>query len=430
MLTAEDALPAIGAVLANPHRDLARLARAHAERKDQLPPRHSEPSEWRRWWQALPHGELEAETTATALMVGASSDGGEKARSAALKWCVDLLKRELDSQTRAQLPRLRELVSRSHRVQDGLNALVGNSREIRKVRKAAWRAAFGRRLSLSHAQLLHASPVLISGETGTGKEGVAQAICEAAPQSASVHLAATREELVNDELFGHEPGAFTGALKKRIGVLERLHGGAVFLDEVGELPASTQVALLRCLQEGKVRRLGGDEPVEASPRVLAATNQDLPRLVERGRFREDLYYRLCCLEIEVPPLRQRRGDLHLLAQNCLQELGLLDEFGPMVERKLAAFVEGPHKDYPWPGNVRELRTFVQRIAVGVVTLPSSVKQRTEVLPEELLDARWSHVEARGWYARHALEQHGTRTETAKRLGVTRVTLNKYLQEAP
>jgi len=418
----------MAALLANPHHGLARIGRSMQVRKGHVPPRHAERAEWRRWWRSLPHGDLDPETAATALLMGATRDGEEPERSARLEWCCKLLRKELEASTRPELPKIRELVARAHRVDDALHDIVGDSRPIRRVREAAWRAAFGRRLSRSHESLLHASPVLILGETGTGKELVAQAICEASAKSTAVHLAATREELVNDELFGHEKGAFTGARGQRIGVLERYHGGAVFLDEVGELPASTQVALLRCLQEGKVRRAGGDEPVEASPRVIAATHRDLGRLVEHGRFRDDLYYRLSCLEITVPPLRDRKDDIPLIAQEVLRQLGLLDELGAEVDKRLQIFLELTGADHPWYGNVRELRTFVQRAAVGLGGPLSVARQPAGLMPQELVDATWSLDEVKRWYARHALEVHETRTKAADQLDVTRVTLNKYLRE--
>ncbi len=203
--------------------------------------------------------------------------------------------------------------------------------------------------------------VLITGETGTGKELVAGAIHALSPRRGrefvAVNCAAIPEGLLESELFGHERGAFTGATRRRIGRFERAHRGTLFLDEVGDMSLSTQAKILRVLQDGRLERLGGDEPVEVDVRVVAATHRDLAGEVRAGRFREDLYYRLAVVRIHLPPLRERGEDVVLLARHFARllcadlkrpPLGFADEALEALRR------------HTWPGNVRELRNAVER----------------------------------------------------------------------
>jgi two-component system response regulator AtoC len=204
-------------------------------------------------------------------------------------------------------------------------------------------------------------PVLIHGETGTGKELVARALHEASARAVGPFVAencgAFAEGVLASELFGHEAGAFTGAAGRRRGLFEQAHGGTLFLDEVGELEPRVQASLLRVLQEGVIRRVGGERPVPVDVRVLAATHRDLPALVADGRFREDLYYRLRGATIEVPPLRDRLGDVPLLVRTFL-DAGR----GARKGRRLVPTQEALRAlyRYGWPGNVRELRAEVER----------------------------------------------------------------------
>ncbi|HEX4609274.1 MAG TPA: sigma-54 dependent transcriptional regulator, partial [Urbifossiella sp.] len=202
---------------------------------------------------------------------------------------------------------------------------------------------------------------LIFGESGTGKELVARAIYQHSARAGkpfvAINCGAIPENLVESELFGHERGAFTGADRKRIGRFEQAHGGTVFLDEVGELPPLAQVKMLRVLQEGRFERVGGDETVTADTRLIAATNADLEAMVEDGRFRKDLYFRLNVFTVRLPPLRERGDDLPLLIDYYLRRYG--QELGRPIQG-VAPEALAVLKAYPWPGNVRELQSVLKQ----------------------------------------------------------------------
>ena len=205
------------------------------------------------------------------------------------------------------------------------------------------------------------SSLLIQGETGVGKERLARAIHAASPRASSpfipVILSAFPEALVEGELFGHEKGAFTGAVGARRGCFELAHGGTIFLDEIGELPQHLQVKLLRVLQERLVKRLGSEEPVHVNVRVMAATNRDLYDEIQSGGFRRDLFYRLSVVTLDVPPLRQHPEDIPNLVERYL------DEFRVRLNSNVASFSEEAMQAlvrYPWPGNIRELINVVER----------------------------------------------------------------------
>ena len=230
--------------------------------------------------------------------------------------------------------------------------IVGSSQSLRKVLKAVDKVA------------ATDSTVLILGETGTGKELIARAIHKRSPRSSRafirVNCAAIPTELIASELFGHEKGAFTGALERRIGRFEAADGGTLFLDEVGDLPAETQITLLRVLQEREFERIGSTKPVQVDVRILAATNRDLAADVDEGDFRRDLYYRLNVFPVNVPPLRERIEDIQLLAEYLLKRYA--KKAGKKITTIARLTLEMLQK-YDWPGNVRELQNVIERAVI-------------------------------------------------------------------
>jgi formate hydrogenlyase transcriptional activator len=219
------------------------------------------------------------------------------------------------------------------------------------------------------------STVLITGETGTGKELVARAIHRRSRRTSrafvGVSCAAIPRDLIASELFGHERGAFTGAMQRRIGRFELAEGGTIFLDEVGELSAEAQVALLRVLQEREFERVGGTQPIRVDVRVIAATNRDLKTAVASGTFREDLYYRLNVFPVEVPPLRERRKDIPLLVNY------FVDRYARKAGKNIKSLDQKTLQllqSYPWPGNIRELQNVIERSVIVCETQTFSVDE--------------------------------------------------------
>jgi transcriptional regulator with GAF, ATPase, and Fis domain len=206
--------------------------------------------------------------------------------------------------------------------------------------------------------------VLITGETGTGKELIARAVHKHSQRSSqafiSVNCSSIPSSLIASELFGHEKGAFTGAVQRRQGRFEMAHSGTIFLDEVGELPAETQIALLRVLQERQFERVGGNRTIPTDVRVIAATNRDLTAAIAAGTFRADLFYRLNVFPIEVPPLRKRREDIPMLAEYFVKRYA--EKAGKQIckiDNKTLELCQS----YPWPGNIRELQNIVERSVI-------------------------------------------------------------------
>jgi formate hydrogenlyase transcriptional activator len=220
------------------------------------------------------------------------------------------------------------------------------------------------------------STVLISGESGTGKELVARAVhrnsSRANKPCVAINCAALAETLLESELFGHEKGAFTGAVAQRIGRFELASGGSIFIDEVGELPEELQVALLRVLQEGEFERVGGAQTIHTDARVIAATNRDLAAAVEQGRFRRDLFYRLNVFPIEMPPLRSRKQDVPILVEYFAAR------YAARLGKKLARIDKKTRERliaYEWPGNVRELANVIERAVILSETDVLRVEER-------------------------------------------------------
>ncbi|ROQ19138.1 DNA-binding NtrC family response regulator [Gallaecimonas pentaromativorans] len=277
------------------------------------------------------------------------------------------------------------------------------------------------------------APVLILGESGTGKELIARAIHQRSARRKgpfiAVNCGALPETLIQSELFGHEKGAFTGALRRKLGRFEMAQGGTVFLDEVGDLPLELQVNLLRFLQEGSIERLGGEQSLNLDVRVIAATHVDLDKAVAEGRFREDLFYRLNVLHLRVPPLRERPGDVELLARFFFQKFSLdhNSKARGLSQQALVAI-----NQYGWPGNVREMINRIRRALVmsenRLISAEDlglkSPKQDTRVLS---LDAARQGAEREALIASLAFTQHNV-SEAARLLGVSRVTLYRLMDK--
>ena len=313
----------------------------------------------------------------------------------------------------------------------GLERLIGSSPEMTRVADKIIQIAPTR------------ATVLIEGESGTGKEVVAHALHDLSGRPGekfvAVNCAALSSQLLESELFGHEKGAFTGAAQRRIGRFEQAHGGTLFLDEIGEIDSQTQVKLLRALSERTIERVGSNTSIKVDVRVIAATNRHLTEMVEEGSFREDLFFRLNVLGIQMPPLRQRREDIVLLANSFLAEFARENSRPgkPFTEAALTRLVA-----YPWPGNVRELRTAVEHAVVmsnqevlDLQHLPDFVSGGGHPFDQKGSEKALAPKEE---FNLHALEQQaiqgalrrteGNRTKAAELLGISRRTLQRKLRD--
>ncbi len=290
--------------------------------------------------------------------------------------------------------------------------------------RALWRAL--RRAALSQA------PVFVAGETGTGKELAAQAIHRHSARHerpfVAINCGAIAPSLVQSELFGYERGAFTGAQQRKIGRIEHANGGTLFLDEIGDLPLDCQAALLRFLQEGSFERVGGHEPIRVDVRIISATHQPLEDLIASGRFRADLYHRLCVLHLQQPPLRERGEDIALLAEQALRRYAgeaarRIHGFSPCAMRAM-------HR-YAWPGNVRELFNRVRQAVVMsdgrlITAYDLELAPDDGAHPALTLEQARSAAEAEA--VRRALRNNGRRmAEAARELGISRVTLYRLVE---
>ncbi len=277
------------------------------------------------------------------------------------------------------------------------------------------------------------APVFISGESGTGKELTARAIHDRSARAkepfVAINCAAIPSSLLQSELFGHERGAFTGALQRKIGRIEGAAGGTLFLDEIGDMPHECQAVLLRFLQEGTIERLGGNGPVKVDVRIVSATHVDLMAAIDAGRFRMDLYHRLCVLRLDEPPLRERGEDIKLLAQHALE---MYRRDGARKIRGFSSDAVSAMFNYSWPGNVRELINCVRRavvmaegrfITASDLGLPGMETKGGRTLAEIRCEAERAAV--RDALARHAYSLSNAATE----LGISRATLYRLLNSS-
>lgn len=349
-----------------------------------------------------------------------------------------LLKRALH--TRRLETANKELESRLN-PNKGLEKLLGQSEAMEKIFRIIRQVAPAK------------TTVLIEGESGTGKELVAQGIHSLSGRPLSgfvvVNCAALSPQLLESELFGHEKGAFTGAIQRRTGRFEQADGGTLFLDEIGEIDPGTQVKLLRVLSEKTIERVGSNTPIKVNVRIIAATNKNLEQMVRDGLFREDLYFRLNVVKINMPPLRERKEDIILLANSFLKEFAAENNkpFKPLTDDALSLL-----ENYPWPGNVRELRTAIEH---GVVMsnddtisarhLPSNLRTSapslqtissppeknaapppsTHILPVQEGNLNLSFLEQQAIQLALSLSDNN-KTTAANLLGISRRTLQRKL----
>lgn len=280
----------------------------------------------------------------------------------------------------------------------------------------------------------HDAPVSITGESGTGKELVAKALHMRSPRArkpfVAVNLSAIPHDLVEDELFGHEKGAFSGAAKQRLGAFEQAQGGTLFLDEIGELPLDMQPKLLRVLESHRLRRIGGNVDIELEVRIISATHRDLPQWVSQGRFREDLLHRLYVLPVHLPPLRERRGDLDVLVQHFLRELDPQDSPRNLSDPAMAKI-----REYRWGGNIRELRNVLLRAVLTSTQDPieaEAIQFLTHSLQEKVAAGmaffpKLNLADLERMAVDEALQRcEGNRSNAAELLGINRSTLKRKL----
>ena len=308
----------------------------------------------------------------------------------------------------------------------GMENIIGQSAVMKEIFEVVQQVAATR------------ATVLITGESGTGKELIAKALHQLSPRAkqpfVAVHCAALSATLLESELFGHERGAFTGAHERRIGRFELAQGGTLFLDEIGEIDQTIQVKLLRFLGERTFERVGSNKTLSADVRLVAATNRNLEEMVKAGKFREDLYFRLRVVEIELPPLRERAGDIPLLAHGFLREFA--QENGKPVNDFTVDALEAM-MNFSWPGNVRELRTAIEHAVVlsrgdriSLRDLPASVRGSGATPEVRLLQGKDLTVKdaEKQLIVRALKETGGNRTRAAQKIGMSRRTFHRKLHD--
>lgn len=322
--------------------------------------------------------------------------------------------------------RQRELEEELKRLSDKqkYNRLIGKSTQMRRIMEVLEQVAPTK------------ASVLITGDSGVGKELVADALHHLSTRAnepfIKVHCAALSETLLESELFGHEKGAFTGALSTRKGRFELADKGTIFLDEIGEINPSVQIKILRVLQEKEFERVGGEKTVHTDVRIVAATNKDLPAEIEKGNFREDLYYRLNVINVNVPPLRERKDDIPLLVTSFLKEFS--EENNKQIEGFDSKAMNALY-NHNWPGNIRELRNCIENCVVmsrekviHLVDLPPSIADR-ENSGNIMLESDITLAEAEKQIILSTLDRHNNnKSKTSEVLGIGRKTLHRKLNE--
>ena len=279
------------------------------------------------------------------------------------------------------------------------------------------------------------APVMIYGESGTGKELVARAIHEVSNRNSNpfikVNCASLNENLLESEFFGHVKGAYTGADKGRIGRFEAAHGGTIFLDEIGDIPMSTQVKLLRVLEEKEIERVGDHKPIKVDVRIISATNRNLDKLLSEGDFREDLFFRINVFPLRIPSLRERREDIPMIVQNFIRQNNDRTD-----KKKLAMTPEAMEKlmEYAWPGNVRELRNAIEYAfvlcpggGIGIKHLPGRITSGVKDAGKPVFTSP-READRKEELIKILKETGGNRSEAARRLGVSRVTIWKRMKK--
>ena len=337
---------------------------------------------------------------------------------------------------------IERVVSAAARCVESLASVRGSSAAMSAVRRDTWSACFGQSLlrALDLERVIRDHDILIVGETGTGKEAIARAVVAGTPgdaaggpaPSATVNAAAVPDTLIESELFGHVKGAFTGATETRRGRIRAASGGCFFLDEVGDLPAFTQVKLLRVIENDEVTPLGADQTVTIDVRFVAATHKPLDAMIDDGSFRRDLYERLAGMVIVMPPLRERPEDILHIGMSFVDGSGgdaLSSRDREAIGNWLASSAA---RRYPWPGNVRELQNALRSLLLGIppdlgtLGTPASSPE----LPERIARFEAPLRQVAGWYVRAVIESaKGNHSEAARRLAVDRATVKRYAERS-
>jgi two-component system NtrC family response regulator len=305
------------------------------------------------------------------------------------------------------------------------DSIIGHSKKIKAAKETGLKVA------------VTDTAVLLTGETGTGKEVFAHAIHEASNRNKNnfiaINCAAFNRDLLENEMFGHKAGAFTGASKDTKGIFEEANNGTVFLDEIGEMPLELQAKLLRVLESGELMRLGENKPIKVNVRIIAATHRDLQKLVEEGQFRQDLYYRIAVFQISLPPLRERVSDIEAFARHFLANFNT--KTNKKIDKISTAYLEAL-KQHEWQGNIRELKNILER---------SVILTETDQLETDSLPAEWKYAEsgnathqqlsafdlasAEKIHIRKVLNYTGgNKTEAARLLNIALTTLYRKLED--